>query len=99
MYHLEEAAIKGHPVARHDLGYLEKESGRFGRAVKHFIISAKLGNSDSLHAVKLLYKAGFESKDGFAAALRGHKAAVDATKSDQREEAYAFFAKSESQGA
>jgi hypothetical protein len=29
------------------------------------------------------------SKDDYAAALRGHQAAVDATKSEQREEAYA----------
>ena len=100
LYHLEEAAIRGHHSARHDLGYLEKESGRFDRAVKHFIIGAKLGNDDSLEAVKLLYKAGFGSKDDFAAALRGHKAAIDATKSDQREEAHVFFAKRrEKQGA
>ena len=30
------------------------------------------------------------SKEDYAAALRGHQAAVDATKSKQREEAYAF---------
>ena len=30
------------------------------------------------------------SKEDYAAALRGHQAAVDATKSKQREEAYVF---------
>jgi hypothetical protein len=30
------------------------------------------------------------SKEDYEAALRGHQAAVDATKSQQREEAYAF---------
>jgi DNA-binding GntR family transcriptional regulator len=31
------------------------------------------------------------SKEDYAAALRGHQAAVDATKSKQREEAYTFI--------
>jgi hypothetical protein len=31
------------------------------------------------------------SKEDFEAALRGHQAAVDATKSEKREEAYAFY--------
>jgi hypothetical protein len=43
-----------------------------------------------LESVKNGYKRGFVSKDDFAAALRGHQAAVDATKSKQRENAYAF---------
>ena len=36
-----------------------------------------------------IYKAGFASKDDFAAALRGHhdQAAIDASKSPQREAA------------
>ena len=41
---------------------------------------------------KVLYKAGVVSKDDFAAALRGHHAAITATKSPQREEAYEFIA-------
>ena len=36
-------------------------------------------------------KAGYVSKDDFAVALRGHQAAVDATKSPQREEAAEFY--------
>eukprot|EP00984_Skeletonema_dohrnii_P030464 scaffold21978_cov72-Skeletonema_dohrnii-CCMP3373.AAC.3 len=76
VYYLEEAAIGGHPNARHNLGDVEWNNGRADRAVKHLIIAAKLGNDDSLEV------------DGFAAALRGHKAAVDATKSLQREMAF-----------
>ena len=68
--------------------------------MKHHIIGAKQGNDDSLDGVKAAYKDGFVSKDDFAAALQGHKAAIDATKSDQREEAHSFFAKRrERQGA
>eukprot|EP00986_Skeletonema_menzelii_P002603 scaffold709_cov142-Skeletonema_menzelii.AAC.4 len=87
LHHSIEAAIAGHPNARYNLACVEEEYGRVDRAVKHYIIAAKLGHDKSLESVKNLYKAGFVSKDDFAAALRGHQAAIDATKSPQREEA------------
>eukprot|EP00986_Skeletonema_menzelii_P013027 scaffold7381_cov70-Skeletonema_menzelii.AAC.1 len=80
LHHLIEAAIGGHPEARHNLAILERGNGRVDRAVKHYIIAAKLGYDRSLESVKDLYKAGQVSKEDFAAALRGHQAAVDATK-------------------
>jgi len=87
VYHLEKAAIGGEPFARHDLGVIENENGRPDRAVKHWIIAAKLGYDESMKTVKEGFKRGLVSKEDFAAALRGHQAAVDATKSPQREEA------------
>ena len=90
VYHLEEAAIGGHPGARFDLGVHEHSNGRTNRAMKHFIIAANLGDDDSLYNVKVGFIDGFVSKDDYASALRGHQAAVDATKSEQREEAYAI---------
>jgi hypothetical protein len=39
IYHLEEAAIGGHPDARFNLGCEEDESGNIERAVKHYIIN------------------------------------------------------------
>ena len=90
IYHLEEAAIGGHPWARFNLGCEEDEKGRTDRAVKHFIIAAKLGYDDALEPVKKLFSVGMVSKEDFEAALRGHQAAVDATKSEQRDAAYAF---------
>ena len=90
LHHAEEAAIGGHINARHNLGCLEELSRRMDRAVKHYIIAAKLGYDESLESVNSLYKAGLISKDEFAAALRGHQAATDATKSPQREEADEF---------
>ena len=100
LYHLEEAAIGGHPKARHNLGWrevmdIEKcdraewESG-FDRAVTHFVIAAKLGLDNSLDLLKKYFAVGAINKEVYEAALRGHQAAVDATKSTQREEAYAF---------
>ena len=40
IYHLEEAAIAGHPRARYNIGFEELENGRIERARKHFIIAA-----------------------------------------------------------
>ena len=90
-HHLEEAAIGGHHVARNNLGNYESMSGNMERATKHFIIAAKLGYDhpmiSSLGAVKQGFQMGIVSKEEYAATLRGHQAAVDATKSEQREKA------------
>ena len=87
LYHLEEAAIRGHPSARYNLGNHEARNERFERAVKHYIIAANLGFNDSTTVLKEYYKNGHVSKEDFAAALRAHQAAVNATKSPQREAA------------
>ena len=57
--------------------------------MKHWIIATNLGHDVSLKMVKDGYADGIVSKEDFAAALRAHQAAVDATKSPQREEAAA----------
>ena len=90
LHHLTEAAIGGHPGARFNLACLEGRNGRVDRAVKHFIIAAKLGHDSSLENLKNGYKDGVVSKEDFDAALRGYQATVEATKSPQREEAYAY---------
>ena len=90
-YHLEEAAIGGHHLARFNLGVYEYRNGRTDRAVKHYIIAAKLGFDSALEMVKKYFLRGFVSKEDYEAALRGHQAAVDATKSKQREEAEEFY--------
>ena len=79
VYHFEQAAIGGHPGARH-----------IERAAKHFIIGAKLGHDLALERVKERFAKGVVSKEDFDAARRGHQAAVDATKSQQRDAAYAY---------
>mmetsp|Transcript_2452 Transcript_2452/g.3644 ORF Transcript_2452/g.3644 Transcript_2452/m.3644 type:complete len:147 (+) Transcript_2452:46-486(+) len=87
VYHLEEAAIAGHPTARHNLGAIEWNNGSMERALKHFIIAANLGDDNSVDMLKHGYLEGVLSKEDFAAALRAHQAAVDATKSPQRDAA------------
>ncbi|KAK1747264.1 zf-MYND and TPR domain-containing protein [Skeletonema marinoi] len=84
VYHSEQAAIGGDIIARYNLGCVEEEHGRMDRAVKHWIINAKLGDDNALEVLKNKYRAGFVGKEDFAAALRAHQAAVDATKSSQR---------------
>jgi tetratricopeptide (TPR) repeat protein len=90
-YHLEEAAIGGHPDARHTLGCKEGLNGRFERARKHWIIAANLGYHDSLNELRGLYADGHASKEDYAAALRAYQSAVDATKSAEREEAERYY--------
>ena len=87
LYHLEQAAIEGHPYARNNLALWEGRNGRMDRAAKHWIIAAKLGHEKSLGGLKALYEDGDVSKDDFSAALRGYQAAIAASKSPQREEA------------
>ncbi len=84
-YHLEEAAIGGHPEARYNLGVNAGKIGNIKRAVKHHIIAASLGDGDAVSVLKKGCRVGQISKEDFAAALRAHQAAIDATKSPQRE--------------
>eukprot|EP00984_Skeletonema_dohrnii_P001168 scaffold358_cov95-Skeletonema_dohrnii-CCMP3373.AAC.4 len=87
LYHLEQAAIGGDAIARYNIGIEEEENGRMDRAMKHWVIAAALGHDGSLDALKDSYEDGLLSKEDFAAALRAHQAAIEATKSPQREAA------------
>ena len=87
IYHLEEAAIGGHPEARFQLGCNEMDNQNVERAVKHWIIAATQGEDESIKALMDFFKEGFVKKEDLASALRAHQAAVDATKSPQREAA------------
>ncbi len=90
IYHLEEAAIRGHPKARHFLGIHEvQDNNNNERAVKHFLIAAAEGVDESIKSLMELFKQGqgYVSKEDLATALRAHQAAVDATKSPLRDAA------------
>jgi TPR repeat protein len=86
-YHSEEAAIGGHVQARYNLGCHEERNGRMERAVKHFTIAANMGHEGSMKALWKLHARGKVEKEDLTATLRAHHAAVDATKSPQREQA------------
>ena len=93
VYHYEKAAICGHPYARHNLGCVEEESGSLERAMKHFIIAARLGCEKSMNKLWEHYKHGHVDKEELEATLRTHQAAIDAMKSPQREAAEEFYGK------
>ena len=90
VHHEEQAAIGGHPVARHNLACVEGNRGRMDRAVRHWIIAAAQGLDGSIEILMNEFRNGTVSKEDLASALRAHKAAIDATKSPQRDEADEF---------
>ena len=91
IFHQEEAAIGGHPIARLRLSFNEVENRNVERAVKHWIIAATQGQDESIKMLMTAFQQGFISKDILATTLRAHKTAVDATKSPQREAAEKYF--------
>ncbi len=91
LYHMEEAAIGGHPDARYTLGVKEWNKGNIERAVKHWAIAATQGHDDSIKKLMVAFKGGYVSKEVLATALREHQAALAATKSPQREAAEEFY--------
>ena len=91
-HHWEEAAIRGHPVARYNLGWHEGINNKNSeRAVKHWIIAAAQGHDGSIKELMKKFREGYVSKEELASALRAHKTAVDATKSPQREVGEQYF--------
>ena len=86
IYHLEEAAIGGHPDARYNLGFYECcKNENTERAVKHWIIAAAQGQNESTKALVKAFQNRCVSKEDLAAALRAHHAAIAETKSPQRQ--------------
>ena len=58
IYHLEQAAIAGHPEARYNLGMHERRKLSMERAMKHFIIAASNGHDLSM---KKMVRKGYET--------------------------------------
>ena len=87
LQHMEEAAMGGNPSARFSLGVNALIDGHSDIALQHFLISAKLGDEDSLDAVRRLLQDGIATKTDYAGALQGYEAAVEEMSSPSREEA------------
>lgn len=85
VYHLEKAAISGHPTARSALAFIEGKNGNRERSVKHMIIAANLGHEASMKGLLQMYKKGYITKEKYGTTLRTHQAAIDATKSSERD--------------
>ncbi|EJK53067.1 hypothetical protein THAOC_27563 [Thalassiosira oceanica] len=85
--HWQEAAMEGHVLSRHNLGVVEYNEGKYKLAVQHLMISSKLGDEESLNAIKDMFMRGEATRAQYAEALREYGDAVEEMKSHQREEA------------
>ena len=82
-----KAAMQGHVHSRHNLGHFEVEKGNNDRAVKNYLISAKMGYKLSLEMIKKMFISGEATKAQYAEALKGYQDAVEGMKSHDRDEA------------
>ena len=87
----EEAAMQGHAESRHNLGNLEWRKGNYDRAVRHWLISAKMGRKESVENIRRAFMGGAATKEQYAEALKGYQDAVEEMKSHDRDEAKAYF--------
>ncbi|EJK54036.1 hypothetical protein THAOC_26414 [Thalassiosira oceanica] len=86
-----KAAMQGCPLSRDKLGCTEiKDRGNYDRAVRHFLISAKMGEKESLELIKEAFMGGIATKEQYAEALKGYRDAVEEMKSHDRDEASAL---------
>ena len=83
----EKAAMQGHAGSRCNLGLHEAKRGNHGRAVKHLLISSKMGLMESVEIIKKMFMGGMATKEQYAEALRGYQDAVAEMESRDRDEA------------
>jgi len=87
----EKGAMLGHAGARHNLGWHEYKRGNSDRALRHYLISAKMGVEASLVNIKKLLKDGIATKSQYGDALKGYQDALEEMKSPEREYAKTVF--------
>ena len=88
-HYYELGAMRGDVYARRNLGHNEIQAGNFDRALKHYMIAAGGGYSDSLNEIKKLYSHGIATKDDYTKALQSYQEYLRKIKSKQRDEAAA----------
>ena len=91
-HYFELAAMEGDSYARYNLGIDEYDAGNYERALKHYMIAVRGGDTCSVKDIQQLYKNGHATKDHYANALQSHQAYLNEIKSDQRDKAAAFDA-------
>ena len=79
--------MQGHVECRYNLDYIEAEKGNYDRALRHLLISAKMGYKDSVENIKRMFMGGVATKEQYAEALKGYQDAVEEMKSHDRDEA------------
>jgi TPR repeat protein len=89
-HYYELAAMEGNVAARYNLGGREYEAGNYDKALKHFMIAVRGGDTDLVKNIQKMYMDGHVAKDDYANALRAHQAYINEIKSVQREQAAAI---------
>ena len=89
IHYWELAAMGGDSKARNILGLNERKLGNMDRALEHYMIAVKGGDSNSLESIKAMYMDGDTTKEDYTKALRSYQIYLDEIKSDQRDEAAA----------
>ena len=89
--YFKKAAMQRHVASRHRLGMVEGEKGNLDRGVRHMLISAKMGGTESIETIKKLFMAGVITKEQYAEALKGYQDAEEEMKSRDRDEAKAYL--------
>ncbi|EJK44738.1 hypothetical protein THAOC_36700, partial [Thalassiosira oceanica] len=64
--HWQQAAIKGDVQSRHNLGVAEHDNGNYQHALRHLMISAKMGYEDSLNFIKDMFMKSNATKAQYA---------------------------------
>ena len=86
----ELAAMGGHATARYNLGVQEGKAGNMERAMKHFMIATKGGDTRSLKEIQIYYSNGHATKEDYTKALQLYQTYLGEIKSDQRDKAAAY---------
>jgi len=89
-HYWELAAMGGDVMARCNLGFNEVKSGNFQRAKKHFLISARAGDKNSLDRVQAGFRNGIVTKHEYEEALRAYHNRQLEMKSDVRDVSATF---------
>ena len=89
-HYFDLAAMNGDVDARHNLGNNEWRAGNYYRAFKHYMLSARAGDTSSLNMVKQGFMHGHVTKEEYANTLRQYQKSQDEMKSDARDKARAF---------
>jgi len=88
-FYFELAAIGGDIMARYALGCEEEEAGNTDKALRHYIIAARSGGSNSLKKIQKLYSNGHATKEDYSTALQSYQVHLKEIKSSQRDQAAA----------
>jgi len=89
--YFELAAMGGYNKARNSIGRMEAQLGNSNKALKHWAIASRGGNSRSVVNVKMLYLEGNATKEDYTKAVQSYQAYLREVKSDQRDEAAAAY--------